>query len=208
LELSLPEETAGADGAGSTWRMSSPSLSSPTDPLAPYDLSQVCDGRRTDFPLGMLVETVKVMLNNVYLAEGLDFLLAHKNGQSKVELRRPPRPGDTLVVLRVPARESAIRRPTSAHPGPDDVPAYEALPRIVKDNISREQSPEALREVVHVGVAVPETARYVNLKNGLIHPYQIGERADGPLLPVFALAGGRGKDDTQFHTSPSGARSP
>ena len=57
----------------------------PDDPLAPYGLSALCDGRRTDFPLGMLVETVKVMLNDVYLQEGLDFLLAHKHGLSKVE---------------------------------------------------------------------------------------------------------------------------
>jgi hypothetical protein len=42
----------------------------------------LCDGRRTDFPLGMRVETV-------------------------IELRRAPRAGDKLVVLRVSAREPA-----------------------------------------------------------------------------------------------------
>jgi hypothetical protein len=53
----------------------------------------------------MLVETVKVMLNGVHLQQDLDFLLAHKNGQSQVELQRPAQAGDTLVVLRVPSRE-------------------------------------------------------------------------------------------------------
>jgi hypothetical protein len=55
----------------------------------------------------MLVESVKVMLNGAYLQEGLDFLLAHKQGQSKVELRRAPAAGAQLVALRVPARERA-----------------------------------------------------------------------------------------------------
>jgi len=171
----------------------------PDDPLAPYDLSALCDGRRTDFPLGMLVETVKVILNDVYLQEGLDFLLAHKQGQSKVELRRAPRAGDKLVVLRVPARKSAT---TGAHYESshlEDVPPYDHLPKRVKDNIAREQWPEALREVVHTSTSIPETGRYVNLKNGLIFEYVIGQKANGPLLPVHALAGARGKEDRPFH---------
>jgi hypothetical protein len=146
----------------------------------------------------MLVETVKVMLNDVYLQDGLDFLLAHKHGQSKVELRRAPRPGDRLVVLRVPAPGSAATgAPHSAQL--DDVPPYEHLPRRVKDNIARAQWPEALREVVCTSTSIPETGRYVNLKNGLIFEYLIGQKANAPLLPVHALAGARGKEDRPFH---------
>jgi hypothetical protein len=157
----------------------------------------------------MLVETVKVMLNDVYLQEDLDFLLAHKEGQSKVELRRAPNAGDRLVVLRVPARESfATRVRQATDDSDDDVPAYENLPRMVKDNISPEQWPEALREVVRPGAMIPEAARYINLKSGLIFEYAPGEIANGPLLPVFDLAGGRGKDDTQFRTAPRGAHFP
>jgi hypothetical protein len=159
----------------------------------------LCDGRRTDFPLGMLVETVRTMLNDVYLQEGLDFLLAHKQGQSKIELRRAPRAGDKLAVLRVPAREPAsvsAQRP-SGHL--DDVPPYEHLPRRVKDNIAREQWPDALREVVHTSTSIPETGQYINLKNGLIFEYVLGQKANGPLLPVHALAGARGKEDRPFH---------
>jgi hypothetical protein len=179
-----------------------------TDPLAPYDLSSLCDGRHTDFPLGMLVETVKVMLNDVYLQEGLDFIVGHKQGQSKVELRRAPPAGSRLVVLRVPARQTPRAQPASQFSKIDDVPPYEDLPRIVKDNISREQWPEASRELIHTGTTIPETTRYVNLKNGLIFPYEVGQVANAPLLPVFDLAGGRGKDDTQFHTAPKGAHFP
>jgi hypothetical protein len=155
----------------------------------------------------MLVETVKVMLNGVYLQQDLDFLLAHKNGQSKVELRRPAQAGDSLVVLRVPSREPP-RSPKRTDDDVDDVPPYEDLPRRVRDNISPEQWPEARREVVHKGTKIPETARYINLKNGLIFEYEAGQVANGPLLPVADLAGGGGKDDTQFHTAPRGARFP
>ena len=88
----------------------------------------------------MLVETVKVMLNGVYLEEGLDYLLAHKHGESRVELRRAPAPGDTLVVLRVPARASAAA-PHHAPQVHDDVPPYEHLPREVKDNIAPSNGP-------------------------------------------------------------------
>jgi hypothetical protein len=169
-----------------------------TDLLAPYDLSHLCDGRRTDFPLDMLVETVKVMLNGVYLEEGLDYLLAHKHGESRVELRRAPAPGDTLVVLRVPARASAA----VSHHAPqvhDDVPPYEHLPKEVKDNIAPEQWPAAQREVVHTGSSIPETTRYINLKNGLIFAYQVGQTATGPLLPLHALGAARGKEDRAYN---------
>jgi hypothetical protein len=65
----------GADGAGWPGMLLSQPSQLPngpltSDPLAPYDLSHLCDGRRTDFPLGMLVESVKVMLNGAYLQEG------------------------------------------------------------------------------------------------------------------------------------------
>ncbi len=169
-----------------------------TDPLAPYDLSHLCDGRRTDFPLDMLVETVQVMLNGVYLEEGLDYLLAHKHGESRVELRRAPAPGDTLVVLRVPARASAAAPHHAPHVH-DDVPPYEHLPKEVKDNIAPEQWPAAQREVVHTGTSIPETTRYINLKNGLIFAYQVGQTATGPLLPLHALGAARGKEDRAYN---------
>jgi hypothetical protein len=176
----------------------------PSDPLAPYDLSSLCDGRRTDFPLGMLVDTVKVMLNGVYLQQNLDFLLAHKDGQSKSGARTSTRAGDSVVVLRGPACEPPRGRRRSGDQD-DDVPAYDALPRRVRDNLSSEQWPEARREVVRTGATISETTRYINLKNGLVFEYQAGQVANGPLLPVFDLAGGRGKDDTEFHTAPRGA---
>ena len=171
----------------------------PDDPLAPYDLSSLCDGKRTDFPLGMLVESVNVMLNDVYLLEGLDFLLAHKHGQSKVETRQPPRAGDRLVVLRVPARPSVAARPERSERGHDDVPPYSELPKRVKDNIAAEQWPAVLTLVVRPGSIIPESAQYVNLKNGMVFQYQLGQRANGPLLAVHDLAGGRGKEDRQVN---------
>ena len=88
--------------------------------------------------------------------------------------------------------------------GFDDV-AYEQLPQLVKDNISAEQWPEARRAVVHEREPIPETTDYINLKNGQIHTYEIGQLADGPLLPAHDLSGGGGKDSTQFHTAPRGA---
>jgi hypothetical protein len=169
-----------------------------SDPLAPFDLSHLCDGRRTDFPLGMLVDTVKVMLNGVYLQQDLDFLLAHKHGESKVELRRPPKPGDQLIVLRVPAHDSQQVHGQRVAAGLDDVPPYEELPKRVKDNISREQWPHALREVIGRAGSIPESTQYINLKNGRVFLYQIGQRANAPLLPVHALAGARGKEDRPF----------
>jgi hypothetical protein len=182
----------------------------PSDPLAPFDLSPLCDGRRTDFPLGMLVETAKVMLNGVYLQEDLDFLVRHKDGQSKIELRRPPAPGDRLIVLRVPAHTAVGHQKRASRS--DDVPPYEQLPKRVKDNIAPRQWPQAQREVVHTGVTVPESGQYINLKNGLVGQYVVGETANGPLFPVHALAGARGKEDRPFqhahdvHHVPPGAR--
>ncbi len=85
-----------------------------------------------------------------------------------------------------------------------DLP-YEELPTIVRDNLTPDQWILAQRGVIDEGVAVPETTGYVNLKNGERKTYLAGERADAPLLPEHDLAGGRGSDDTQFHTTPPGA---
>lgn len=52
---------------------------------------------------------------------------------------------------------------------------------------------------------MPETTVYINLKNGQFFQYDLGQQANAPLLPAHDLAGGRGADDTQFHTSPPGA---
>jgi hypothetical protein len=100
------------------------------------------------------------MLNGVYLQEDLDFLLvAHKHGDSKVELRRAPQSGDQLVVLRVPTtRPVGTAKPKLD----DDVPPYERLPKRVKDNIAPEQWPEAEHEVVHTSGPIPETGQYIN----------------------------------------------
>jgi hypothetical protein len=149
------------------------------------------------------------MLNGVYLQEDLDFLLAHKHGDSKVELRRAPQSGDQLVVLRVPTtRPVGTAKPKLD----DDVPPYERLPKRVKDNIAPEQWPEAEHEVVQTSGTIPETGQYINLKNGLAFLYQVGQRANEPLLPVHALAGARGKEDRPFkhahdrHAAPPGAQ--
>ena len=50
---------------------------------------------------------------------------------------------------------------------------------------------------------------YVNVKNGQISTYQMGDRARGPLLPAHDLsdAGAHITDGTPFHTTPPGARS-
>jgi hypothetical protein len=83
---------------------------------------------------------------------------------------------------------------------------YEQLPRDVKRNLSPEQWLVAQADVVIEHDTVPETAGYINLRNGWSRQYQAGEPADGPLLPVHDLAGAGGKDSTQFHTTPhSGA---
>lgn len=84
---------------------------------------------------------------------------------------------------------------------------YGALPQLVKDNLSEQQWLEAQHDIIDQGETVPETARYIDVKNGQIHQHTAGEIAGGPLLPVHDLAGGGGKDDAQFHTTPPGARS-
>jgi len=174
-----------------------------TELMEPLDLSALCDGRRTDFPLGIEADAVKVMLNGVYLLLDMDYLLGRKNGQSLLELRRAPSRGASLLVMRVPADE---RQPARGGPSAiGDLPAYSELPGVVKDNISVDQWPAASHAVVSEGGTVPETTKYVNLKNGQIHGYQMGEAADGPLLAAHDLSGGHGQDDTQFHTSPRGA---
>ena len=85
-----------------------------------------------------------------------------------------------------------------------DIP-YEQLPQLVKDNLSPEQWELAQRGVVLEGDTVPENTDYINLKNGQIHGYRIGQTADAPLLPAHDLSGGRGRDDTQFTTHPKGS---
>jgi hypothetical protein len=99
----------------------------------------------------------------------------------------------------LPARESATAGAHHPWAHLDDVPPYDHLPKPVKDNIARTQWPEALHEVVHTSASIPETGRYVNLKNGLIFEYVLGQKANGPLLPVHAAAGARGKEDRPFH---------
>jgi hypothetical protein len=176
-----------------------------TDVMAPLDLSHLCDGERMNFPIGTEVATIKVILNGVYLAEGMDFLLHRDHGRNVISLRKTPAPGDQLIVLRVPAS------PKPHRPEPDprltwrvDIP-YDQLPRLVKDNISPEQWIEAQRAVILEGGTIPEETDYIDLKNGQIHRHTIGETASGPLLPVHDLAGARGKDSTQYHTTPPGA---
>jgi hypothetical protein len=82
---------------------------------------------------------------------------------------------------------------------------YEQLPNLVRDNLSEDQWAEAQRVIVTDGAPVPETSDYINLKNGQIHAYQIGEPADGPLLAVHDMAGGRGRETDQYRTAPPGA---
>ena len=74
-----------------------------TDLMAPIDLSGLCDGVRTDFPLGIQAQTVKVMLNDVYLQENTDYILGRREGESRIEFKRAPRAGDKVLVMRVPA---------------------------------------------------------------------------------------------------------
>lgn len=85
-----------------------------------------------------------------------------------------------------------------------DIP-YEQLPDVVKDNLSEEQWREAQRGVILEGVEIPESTIYLNLKNSQQLPYEAGMRANAPLLPMHDLAGGRGADSSQFHSSPPGA---
>ncbi len=42
-------------------------LRASTELMAPVDLSGLCDGTRTDFPLGIETDEVKVMLDGDYL---------------------------------------------------------------------------------------------------------------------------------------------
>lgn len=84
--------------------------------------------------------------------------------------------------------------------------AYHELPQLIKDNLDERQWLEAQRDIIDEGGTIPETAQYIDIKNGQIHQHSAGETAGGPLLPVHDLSGGGGKDDTQFHTTPPGAR--
>lgn len=174
-----------------------------TDIMAPLDLSEFCDGRRMEFPLGTPVVSASVMVNGVYLEETLDFTIAAMpNGHGKLLLRHAPGPDDQLVVMRVPGQAPPQQ---SEDLGARAVPDYEHLPGIVKNNISPEQWVLARRRVVQEDAAIPEAANYVNLKNGQILRYELGQRAEAPLIPQHDLAGGGGKDDTQFRDEPEGA---
>jgi hypothetical protein len=75
---------------------------------------------------------------------------------------------------------------------------YESLPQLIKDNLSAEQWEQAQYDILHEGVAVPETARFINVRNGQIHEYAAGDRADAPLLPVHDLSGAGGGNSSQF----------
>lgn len=83
-----------------------------------------------------------------------------------------------------------------------DIP-YEELPNAVKQNLTPHQWAEALRNVIPEGGLVPQTTEYLNLKNGQRKRYVFGKRAPAPLLATHDLAGGRGADETQFHTAPA-----
>lgn len=85
-----------------------------------------------------------------------------------------------------------------------DIP-YDQLPDVVTDNLTEAQWREAQRGVIAEGQEIPETTIYLNLKTAQQLLYEVGQRANAPLLPVHDLAGGRGADSTQFHTSPPGA---
>lgn len=86
--------------------------------------------------------------------------------------------------------------------------AYEELPRSVKDNLTEDQWRLAQHHVIMQGQKIPETAYYVNLKNGLRQRHDAGQCAEGPLLPAHDLAGGHGASDEQFHGAPPGAVMP
>jgi hypothetical protein len=74
---------------------------------------------------------------------------------------------------------------------------YENLPKLIRDNLSAEQWAEAQYDILHPGTAIPETSRYINVRNGQIHECSAGDRAEAPLLPIHDLSGARGKDSTQ-----------
>ena len=183
----------------------SPVRPTETELMQPLDLSHLCDGQRTDFPLDIEVDAVKVMLDGVYLEQDLDYLLGRKRGQSVIEFRRAPRAGASVMVMRVPA-PAGRRQEAAAQSAIDDVPSYDQLPQLVKDNISAEQWPAARRGIVGEGATIPETSDYINLKNGQIHTRQAGETAEAPLLAAHDLAGGGGRDDAQFRTAPRGTQ--
>jgi len=82
---------------------------------------------------------------------------------------------------------------------------YERLPQLIKDNLTAKQWKAAQGDIIPEDQPVPDTAQYINIKNGQIHEYESGTPAPGPLLPVHDLSGGHGKDSTQFQTTPRGA---
>lgn len=89
-----------------------------------------------------------------------------------------------------------------------DVPSvveipYEALPNVVKQNLTPGQWMEAQFHVIPEGGLTPDSTVYLNLKNGKFQRYQACRRAPAPLLAAHNLAGGRGADATQFRTAPA-----
>ena len=86
--------------------------------------------------------------------------------------------------------------------------AYQELPDTVKDNLTEAQWREAERGAILEGMKIPETTFYVNLKNGQRRVGPLALVIAPPLLPEHDLAGGRGKSDEQFHSSPPDAEVP
>lgn len=88
----------------------------------------------------------------------------------------------------------------------DDL-TYEQLPGSVKHNLTEEQWQEARPRVIADGAPAPESTIYLNLKNGQLRQHEAGEPVQGPALAAHNLAGGRGRDSSQFYTAPAGAAS-
>jgi hypothetical protein len=84
-------------------------------------------------------------------------------------------------------------------------PDFEQLPGAVKNNLTAEQWEDVKPRVIADGNPAPDSAVYVNLKNGQQRRYEAGELVQGPVIAAHNLAGGRGQDSTQFHTVPPNA---
>ena len=77
---------------------------------------------------------------------------------------------------------------------------YEELPNVVKQNLTPRQWAGAQFHVIPEHGVVPDSAIYLNLKNGQFQHCEAGQRACAPLLAAHDLSGGRGADDTHFRT--------
>ena len=82
---------------------------------------------------------------------------------------------------------------------------YDTLPQHVRDNISADQWDQIQHLIIQQGESIPDTTGYINLKNGQIQQLERGAPATGPLLAEHDLSGARGKNDSQFEGTPSGA---